>query len=252
MHSTQTADLLPHSLYMIRKYLGLNRDDFEKFIVCPKCSLCYKPEDCVRTLSNGKKKGERCSFVEFPQHPRRTQRKPCGASLFKAVRFKHGELILKARVFCYRSVKKTLQEFLKRPGFADKCEQYKKSPQDPNLLGDIYDGRVWKSFKNAEGEPFFDAPNTFRCMLNLDWFQPYKDSIYSVGVIYLSSLNLPPQERNKEENIAVVGIIPSPQEPSRDVNSFLDPLVDELLDFWNGVWLDCPSTGPKFCRLRHL
>ena len=247
------AELLPRSLYMIRKYLGVNRDDFEKFIVCPKCSSCYKPEDCVRTLSNGRKKGERCSFVEFPRHPRRTQRKPCGALLFKTIRSKHGELILKAkRVFCYRSVKKTLEEFLKRPGFADKCEQHKKCPRDPNLLGDIYDGRVWKNFKNAEGEPFFDAPNTFGCMLNLDWFQPYKDSVYSVGVIYLSFLNLPPEERNKEENIAVVGIIPGPQEPSRDVNSFLDPLVDELLDFWDGVWLDCPSTGPKFCRLAVL
>ena len=249
----QISDLLPRSLYMIRKYLGVNRDDFEKFIVCPKCSSCYKPEDCVRTLSNGRKKGEHCSFVEFPNHPRRTQRKPCGASLLKAVRSKHGELILKAKkVFCYRSVKKTLQEFLKRPGFADKCELYKKSPRDPNLLGDIYDGRVWKNFKNAEGEPFFNAPNMFGCMLNLDWFQPYKDSIYSIGVIYLSFLNLPPQERNKEENIAVVGIIPGPHEPSRNVNSFLDPLVEELLDFWDGVWLDSPSTGPKFCRLAVL
>ena len=60
---------------------------------------------------------------------------------------------------------------------------------------------------------------------------------------------MPPQERNKEENIAIVGIIPGPQEPSRDVNSFLDPLVDELLDFWDGVWINTPSTGPKFCRL---
>ena len=55
-------------------------------------------------------------------------------------------------------------------------------------------------------------------MLNLDWFQPIKDSVYSAGVIYLSFLNLPRQERNKEENIAVVGIIPGPQEPSRGVN----------------------------------
>ena len=89
-------------------------------------------------------------------------------------------------------------------------------------------------------------------MLNLDWFQPYKDSVYSVEVIYLSFLNLPPQERNKEENVAVVGISPGPQEPSRNVNSFLDPLVEELLDFWDGVWLDCPSTGPRFCRLAVL
>ena len=89
-------------------------------------------------------------------------------------------------------------------------------------------------------------------MLNIDWFQPYKDSVYSVGVLYLSFLNLPPQERNKEENIAIVGIIPGPQEPSRDVNSFLDPLVDDLLDFWDGVWINTPTTGPRFCRLALL
>ena len=244
------ANLLPNSLYMIRNYLGIKREDFQKYVVCPRCSAIYKPEDCVQTLANGRKKGKRCSFVEFPDHLRRTQRKPCGTSLFKAVRSKNGDLILKAkRVFCYRPVKKTLEEFLKRPGFGAKCEEFKKEPQNPELLGDIYDGRIWKNFKNAEGEPFFDSPNTFGCMLNLDWFQPFKDSIYSVGVLYLSFLNLPPQERNKEENIAIVGIIPGPQEPSRDVNSFLDPLVDELLDFWDGVWINTPSTGPKFCRL---
>ena len=33
------------------------------------------------------------------------------------------------------------------------------------------------------------------------------------------------------------------------INSFLDPLVDELLDFWDGVWINTPSTGPKFCLL---
>ena len=49
----QISNLLPQSLFMIRKYLGINRDDIEKFIVCSKCSSCNKCEDCVRTLSNG-------------------------------------------------------------------------------------------------------------------------------------------------------------------------------------------------------
>ena len=142
----QISNLLPQSLYMIRKYLGINRDDIEKLIVCPKCSSCYKSEDCVQTLSNEWKKGERCSFVEFPHHPHRSQRRPSGAALFKAVHSKHRELILKAtRVFCYCSVKKTLQEFLKLPGFSEKYEQYKKRPQDPNFLGDIYDGMMEES-----------------------------------------------------------------------------------------------------------
>lgn len=47
---------------------------------------------------------------------------------------KNGGLILKEkRVFCY--VKKTLQEFLKLHSFAEKCEEYKKSPCNTDLLG---------------------------------------------------------------------------------------------------------------------
>ena len=41
-------------------------------------------------------------------------------------------------------MRKNFQELFKRPGFADKCELYKKHPRDPNLLGDVYDERVWK------------------------------------------------------------------------------------------------------------
>ena len=89
-------------------------------------------------------------------------------------------------------------------------------------------------------------------MLNLDWFQPYEDSVYSVGVLYLSFLNLPPDERNKEEKIAVGGIISGPQELVQDVNSSLGPLTDELLDFRDGIWLDCPNTRPRFCHLSVL
>ena len=45
----------------------------------------------------------------------------------------------------------------------------------------------------------------------------------------------------RTQRVAIVGIIPGPQETSRNVNSFLD--------FWDGVWINTPSTGPKFCRL---
>ena len=43
------SDLLPESLYMIRNFFGVNKDDFEKVNVCPTCSSCYSPEECVRT-----------------------------------------------------------------------------------------------------------------------------------------------------------------------------------------------------------
>ena len=41
------------------------------------------------------------------------------------------------------------------------------------------------------------------------------------------------------QNICLVGIIPGPSEPELTVNQFINPLVEDLLAFWNaGVQLD--------------
>jgi hypothetical protein len=45
------------------------------------------------------------------------------------------------------------------------------------------------------GKPFFAAPYNYAFMLNVDWFQPFKHSIYSVGAIYLAFMNLPRELR---------------------------------------------------------
>lgn len=74
---------------------------------------------------------------------------------------------------------------------------------------------------------------TLAFMINVDWFQPFKLSWYSVGVIYLV-VNLPRSERFKVENVILVGVIPGPHEPSGTINSYLSPLVDELLVLWDG------------------
>ena len=72
-------------------------------------------------------------------------------------------------------------------------------------------------------------------MLNCDWFQPYHQTQYSVGVIYLVVLNLPRDLRFKPENVIVAGIIPGPKEPKQhQMNSYLRPLVKEL----NSLWTD--------------
>ena len=66
-----------------------------------------------------------------------------------------------------------------------------------------------------------NVPHNLGFMLNVDWLQPYKHSQYSVGVLYLSILNLPSSERYKLENIIVVGCIPGPSEP-HNMNSFFE------------------------------
>ena len=70
-------------------------------------------------------------------------------------------------------------------------------------------------------------------MLNVDWFQPYKHlASYSVGAIYLIIMNLQRSEKFKRENVIVAGIIPN-MDKEPPPNTFIQPMVDELLEVWN-------------------
>ena len=53
--------------------------------------------------------------------------------------------------------------------------------------------------------------------------------------MYIVILNLPRDERFKEENLILVGLIPGPKEPKLHMNSFLEHLVDDLQQLWNGI-----------------
>ena len=107
------------------------------------------------------------------------------------------------------------------------------------VMCDVYDGRIWQEFQHIDGKPFLSAPFNFALSLGCDWFQPFKHLTDSIGAIYMVVLNLPREERHKPENIILVGIIPGSHEPKGTMNSYLCPLVDELMDFWRGVDIVC-------------
>ena len=95
--------------------------------------------------------------------------------------------------YCYIDIHTSLQLLLNRKHFYEKCQEWKFREVVDDTLADIYDGKIWKTFKD---KGFFEDCS-FGFMLNCDWFQPYKHVTYSVGVIYLTVLNLPYSLRNK-------------------------------------------------------
>ena len=123
----------------------------------------------------------------------------------------------------------------RREGFERSLRHWADRPNFHSILTDIYDGQVWKTFKEASDQ---NSPNFFRpevadsnlgLMINLDWFQPYEGTVHSTGVIYAAIYNLPRDMRFRRENMLILGILPGPNEVSlHKINHYLAPIVNEL------------------------
>ena len=104
-------------------------------------------------------------------------------------------------------------------------------------LGFLATYMMAKCGRIIKGGPFLSEPHHIGLMLNCDWFQPFNQSQYSVGVLYLVILNLPRAIRFKPKNIIIAAIIPDPKEPrAHEMNSYLRPLV--ITKVLNALWAE--------------
>ena len=230
------SEHFPSSLHTLRNQNTVSHQ-FEKFVVCTHCFQMYVYENCVRSEGT-KSLSKRCSHIKFPNHPHQRRRKPCGNLLLKTVECMSGRrLLYPFKVYCNENLLASLQTMLLQPEFCLNCQQWCKRSSSSDHLEDVYCGRMWQEFQCAS---FFNSYLSLGFILNIDWFQPYTHTRSSVGVVYLSVLNLPRFLRYKRENVILIGIIPGPREPE-DLNPFLKPLVDELLELWEvlGYQLQC-------------
>lgn len=106
-------------------------------------------------------------------------------------------------------LKTHILRLFKRKGFATLIEHWRERKAERGWYRDVYDGRVWKEFstpsagpiasesksKKPRTEPLLCTPGNLAWQLNFDTFQPFKTSPYSIGVIFMVNLNLPPDVR---------------------------------------------------------
>ena len=242
-------ELLPNNILAAKKLVGSDTDLFAKYASCPGCDSIYDLDTCSIVQPDKTVCSRQCSFIKFPNHSQARQRAPCNAQLMKRVRTPAGTTSLyPRRMFCYQSLIDSMKLMLQRPGFAERCELWRKRKSAPNVLSDIYDGKIWKEFLDVDGVPFLSLPYNFALSLNVDWFQPFKHSTYSAGAIYIAIQNIPRNERYSTDNVILVGIIPGPHEPKKNMNSYLVPLVDELKKLWSGVIMQSASGVPVLVR----
>ena len=96
------------------------------------------------------------------------------------------------KVFCYGNLKASLQQLLLHSGFAIAYESTRNlCLETSGKLSDLYQGQMWKDFLTIDGVDFLSAPYCYWLMLNIDWFEPFHNCVFAVGVLYLVVMNLP-------------------------------------------------------------
>lgn len=233
-------DMLPKNVYFLRKLCG-SGVNITTYVMCPKCHFIYHLKDSIITNRDGRTESAKCSYIQYPNHPHQSRRAKCNTVLMKKVKNGSKYKLVPCKVYAYNSLKSSLAKLFGRHGFSQKCELWRNRSKSPDMYTDIYDGLVWENFQVINNRPFLKVPNNLGLILNMDWFNPFKHIEYSVGVIYLVIANIPRSERYKLENVIIVGTIPGPREPKKHVNFYLKPLVEELLELWNGTLLKTSS-----------
>lgn len=184
-------------------------------------------------------------------------------------------------LYPYLGVKDPLERMLKRKGFKEKCELWRERYDDQDrrkeheTMADIYDGDLWQDYQYVncrthqpwteedrhrqsvdERTPLLarnpdsdDANVVWALALNLDWYEPFKGTNYSMGAIYITVLNLPREERYLTHNMILVGVLPGPKQTSREqLQGALAPLMAELNILFKGV--QAPLADQSLVMLR--
>lgn len=121
---------------------------------------------------------------------------------------------------------------------------------EPGVTRDVFDAEDYRRLRQTpvdEGQAyrFFDNPEDIALGLSTDGFNLFKRrrrGLSTAWPIILINYNLDPRIRTRLENVLCVGIIPGPRQ-CKDLNSFLVPLLDELLELERGV--HCGGLNPE-------
>ena len=112
----------------------------------------------------------------------------------------------------------------------------------PGMTTDIFDGLHYRSLLR---EPvvvgdrtlphnYFSDHRDIALGFATDGFAPFKKRKHTAWILLIFNYNLPSDQRFQKDNILCAGIIPGPKKPW-DADSFIYPLVRELLELANGM-----------------
>jgi hypothetical protein len=135
-------------------------------------------------------------------------------------------------------------EMSKKLGYQVLAEQ----KYEPGKILDVFNAEHYCSLRSTVLDPesgyhYFDNPQDIALSLATDGFMLFKHcrcGHSTAWPIIIINYNLHPTIHNSLENVICVRVIPGPKQ-CKDLNSFLIPLLDELLDLESSVKCSMPA-----------
>lgn len=219
---------LPKNCYEAKKIIRGLGLDYKKIHACPK--------DCM--LFRGDRASQESCHI-------------CGTSRWKTD--KNGSPVESkgkkkpAKVLRYFPLITRLQRLFSTNQTSGDMRWHEEGRTKDGMLRHPADGEAWKDFDTRNRTFCADARNV-RLGLASDGFNPFRNmsSKHSTWPVMLIPYNLPPWICMKQTSLILSMIISGPDSPGNDIDIYLEPLVDELLQLWDGVETYDASSQEKF------
>ncbi|XP_042958085.1 uncharacterized protein LOC122293618 [Carya illinoinensis] len=144
----------------------------------------------------------------------------------------HGSRVIPQKVLRHFPLKPRLQRLFVSSKIAGDMRWHKEQRvTDDTSMRHLADSESWKTFDQAHPRFARDARNV-RLSLASDGFNPFNSLAkpYSIWPVILVPYNLPLWLCMKDMLFMTSLIIPSPKSPGNDIDVYLQPLIDELLE----------------------
>ncbi|XP_052176642.1 uncharacterized protein LOC127790947 [Diospyros lotus] len=139
------------------------------------------------------------------------------------------------KVLRYFPLKPRLQRLFMSSKTAEHMRWHSVDSNKDGLIRHPRDSEAWKRFDETHLE-FASDPRNVRLGLASDGFNPFRtlSTNYSIWPVILIPYNLPPWMCMKQTSFILSMIIPGKQMPGNDIDVYLQPLIKDLKDLWDG------------------
>ncbi|KAL0361114.1 UNVERIFIED_CONTAM: hypothetical protein Sradi_3795900 [Sesamum radiatum] len=227
------TESLPNSYYEVQKIIGALGLTCVKIHACPNDCMSYWKEHANDTFCHVCKASRYVqnenNLVDEEDSSRKTKKVP-------------------AKVLRYFPLKPRLQRLFMSCKTASFMSWHHDDRTKDGYMRHPSDSPLWHAF-DRQHRDFAKDPRNVRLGLAADGFSPFRmmSVAHSTWPVILTPYNMPPWMCMIEPFFFLTLLIPGPSPPGNNIDVYLQPLIDELKELWNGVETYDASKKQNFC-----